>query len=99
MLSSESITKTLLAASLIDNLLWCKVRDEFLNISIITLGNKELARSNIKKSNTRLLLTKTYRGKVYILLILNKILVQSNTRRNKLNNTTLNKTLNGFRIL
>ena len=67
--------------------------------SNITLGNKELARSNIKKSNTRLLLTKTHRGKVYILFILNKILIQSNTRRNKLNNTTLNKTLNGFRIL
>ena len=96
---SESISKSLLKAPLIYNLLRCKARNHLLDILIIALRNKELARSDVEESYTGSLLTKTYGSKIVVLLILYKVFAQRNSRSNKFNHSALNKTLYRLRIL
>ena len=80
--------KSLLQATLIDNLFWCKRREQLFDIAVITLGNRELARSEVEERHTRSRLSEIDRCEVVVFALLDNIIFEYHTRCNHLDNTS-----------
>ena len=87
---AKSRHKTLLQATLIDNLFGCKRREQLLDVAVIALGNRELARSQIEECHARSRLAEIDRCKVVIFTLLDNIVFEYYSWRNHLDNTSLN---------
>ena len=96
---AESRHKTLLQATLIDNLLWSKRGEQLFDIAVIALGNRELASSEVEERHARSRLTEIDRCEVVVFALLDNIVFEYHAWCNHLDNTAFNDAfLNGFRI-
>ena len=95
----EARREAILKTSLVDNLFRLKIRDQFVDVTVRTLGHVELARRNVEEGHARLLAAEIDRSDEVVLLVGQNVVAHHDARRHQFNHAAFDQSLDQFRVL